>query len=68
MIRIIIALKLAKILLVPPKYETTFGVLSKCLFFQYCDNNVRPFSIAPNSIIAITIEIISNLSKEDEEQ
>ena len=62
MIRIIIAQKLAKIILVPPKYEITFGVLS------YCDNNVGPFSIAPNSVIAKgkwSKEIISNISKEE---
>ena len=39
-------LQLAKILLVPPKYEIIM-VLSKYLFLQYCDSNIGLFFNAP---------------------
>ena len=43
---------LAKILLVPPKYEIIM-LPSNHLFFQYCDTNIGLFSIAPCKVITL---------------
>ena len=43
-------IQLAKILLLPPKYEIIM-VPSNHSFFQYCDRNIRLFSIAPCKVI-----------------
>ena len=44
-------LQVAKILLVPPKFELIM-VLSNC-FFQYCESNIGLFSIACHKVIAL---------------
>ena len=46
------ALKSAKILLLPPKYEIIM-VPSNQSFFQYCDSNIELFFIAPCKVITL---------------
>ena len=45
-------LQLAKILLVSQKCDITFGALSKCSIFQYCNSNIGLFSITPHLVTA----------------
>ena len=45
-----IYLQLAKILLLPPKYEIIMLSFNHS-FFQYCDSNIGLFSIAPCKVI-----------------
>ena len=46
---------MAKILLVPLKYELNFGAILKCGFFQYCDSNISSFSIALCNVITLNL-------------
>ena len=44
------------------KCEIIFGTLSICIFFQYCDSNIRLFSIAPHLVIALpTLRIVTEI-------
>ena len=46
------SLQSAKILLLPSKYEIVI-LPSNHSFFQYCDSNIGPFSIAPYKVITL---------------
>ena len=48
----IIKIQLAKIVLLPPKYEIII-MPSNHSFFQYCESNIRLFSIAPCKVITL---------------
>ena len=39
-----------------------FGALSKCKFFEYCDNNIGLYSIAPHLVIAFNLFVSFFLS------
>ena len=48
----VVTIQSAKILLLPPKYEIIM-LPFKYSFFQYCDSNIRLFSIAPCKVITL---------------
>ena len=51
---------MAKILLLPPKYEITM-LPSNHSFLQYCDSNIGLFTIAPCKVITLNPFCISSL-------
>ena len=48
--------------MVTSKYKISIGALSKCNFFQYCNSNIKIFSLAPH-LVWFKKENIDNLIK-----